>query len=347
MEQLWFWLAAFMIVGYVVLDGYDLGAGALHLFAAQSDDERQQVLQSIGPLWDGNEVWLVAGGGTLFFAFPLLYASSFSGFYLPLMMVLWLLIFRGLSIEFRNHVASPVWQPFWDLVFAVVSILLSFVLGAALGNVIRGVPLDAAGHFFLPLWTDLGVHLPVGILDWYTMLVGALSLLTLTQHGALWLAMRTDETVAARARRIQSYAWAGVVILTAAVTIATWEVQPLVAANLAARPWGYVFPALALGGLTGVAVFRKKGGGHVAFFSSALYIAGMLASAAFGIFPYVLPSNGDPANGLTVYNTVAGATGLTVGLRWWLPGMALAIGYTVFVHVKFSGKVTVSSHPRH
>src|SRR5579863_1798614 len=149
MEAIWFCLVALILAGYVALDGYDLGAGIVHLFVARSDSERRRVLQSIGPFWDGNEVWLIAGGGTLLFAFPALYASSFSGFYLPLMIVLWLLILRGISIEFRNHVQSLVWQPLWDAVFAGASAMLAVFFGAALGNVVRGVPLNAAGEFFL------------------------------------------------------------------------------------------------------------------------------------------------------------------------------------------------------
>src|SRR5215471_18556410 len=167
----WFCLVAIMIAGYVVLDGFDLGAGIVHLFVARGDAERRQVLRSIGPVWDGNEVWLLAGGGTLFFAFPALYAASFSGFYLPLMVVLWLLILRGISIEFRNHITSPVWHPLWDTVFCFASALLAMFFGAALGNVVRGVPLDASGYFFLPLWTDFSVGQSVGVLDWYTVLI--------------------------------------------------------------------------------------------------------------------------------------------------------------------------------
>ncbi len=344
MEIAWFCLAAFTIAGYVVLDGYDLGAGILHLWAARSDEERRQVLQSIGPLWDGNEVWLVAAGGTIFFAFPVLYASSFSGFYLPLMMVLWLLIFRGMSIEFRSHVASRVWRPFWDAIFALISVLLSFVFGAALGNVMRGAPLDGSGHFFLSLWTNFGVRPPVGIFDWYTVLVGVLSFLALMQHGALWLVLRTEGALATRAGRTAWYAWAGVAPMTAAVTTATMYVQPLVPSNLARYGWGYVFPALALAGFAGVAAFHWRGESLYAFLSSALYIVGMLSSAAFGIFPYVLPSNGDFRNGLTIYNSVAGDYGLRVGLHWWIPGMALAVFYTIFAHRKFSGKVDPSAH---
>src|SRR5947207_5235587 len=172
METTWFCLVALMLGVYVVLDGFDLGAGVAHLLVAETDEERRAVLRSIGPVWDGNEVWLLAAGGTLYFAFPALYASSFSGFYLPLMIVLWLLILRGIAIEFRNHVESPVWQPIWDVVFAGSSGMLAVFFGAALGNVVRGVPLDAAGVFFLPLWTNFRIGKEVGILDWYTVMCG-------------------------------------------------------------------------------------------------------------------------------------------------------------------------------
>src|SRR5271157_1056473 len=150
METIWFCLVAVMLATYVVLDGFDLGAGVAHLLIARTDAERRAVLRSIGPVWDGNEVWLLAAGGTLYFAFPGLYASSFSGFYLPLMIVLWLLILRGVAIEFRNHLDNAIWRPFFDVLFMGSSALLAIFYGAALGNVIRGVPLDRSGEFFLP-----------------------------------------------------------------------------------------------------------------------------------------------------------------------------------------------------
>src|SRR6201989_2162347 len=156
MGFLWFWLVAVMIVGYVVLDGFDLGVGVLHLFLVRNESERQATLHYIGPVWEGNEVWLLAGGGTLYFAFPLLYASAFSGFYMPLMIVLWLLVLRGLSVELRMHVQDPLWRSFFDGLFFFSSSLLAIFFGAALANVIRGVPIGPDNYFFLPFWTDWG-----------------------------------------------------------------------------------------------------------------------------------------------------------------------------------------------
>src|SRR6202035_3239951 len=204
MGTIWFCLVATMIAMYVLLDGFDLGAGAIHLLVAKTDDERRQVLASIRPVWDGNEVWLLAAGGTLYFAFPALYASSFSGFYLPLMIVLWLLILRGTSIEFRNHIKSKVWDPLWDFLFSVSSLLLAIFFGAALANVVRGVPLDATGYFFEPLWTDFRLGDQTGILDWYTILVAVLALFVLVMHGALWVQMKTNGAVNQRSSTIAS-----------------------------------------------------------------------------------------------------------------------------------------------
>src|SRR6201997_439409 len=185
MPTLWFMIVAVMVAAYVVLDGFDLGAGVIYLTAARTPAERQAIMRAIGPVWDGNEVWLLAAGGTLYFAFPLLYASSFSGFYLPLMIVLWLLMLRGIGIELRAHMDNPVWRGFFDFVFFAASALLTIFFGAALGNVVRGVPLDVDGYFFEPLWTDFRVGTDNGILDWYTILAGLIAFVTLTVHGSL------------------------------------------------------------------------------------------------------------------------------------------------------------------
>jgi cytochrome d ubiquinol oxidase subunit II len=339
METVWFVLIAAMIALYVVFDGFDLGAGALHPFVARTESERRMVLRAIGPVWDGNEVWLIAGGGSLYFAFPALYASSFSGFYLPLMIVLWLLILRGISIEFRNHLESPVWAPLWDAVLCGASGSLAVFFGAALGNVVRGVPLDASGRFFAPLWTDLKPYGHAGILDWYTLLVAAAALLAVVFHGALWIALKTSGALQARARRMADWTWVVVAPFTLIVTFATMRVQPQVVHNLSDKPWGFVFPATALVGLTLALYFSVTRHDAYAFLASGCYLVGMLASAAFGVYPFVLPSTLDPAFGLTVSGAAAPAHGLRLGLAWWIPGMLLVTGYFVFIYRHFRGKV--------
>ncbi len=339
MEILWFCLVAIMIAGYVVLDGFDLGTGIVHYCVGRTESQRRRVLRTIGPVWDGNEVWLLAGGGTLYFAFPGLYAASFSGFYLPLMMVLWLLILRGIAIEFRNHLANAIWRPFFDATFMGASALLAIFFGAALGNVVRGVPLDASGSFFLPLWTDFRAGADAGILDWYTILVGLLAFLTLAHHGALWVALKSEDIVEQRAESVARAAWYGVALLTTAVTLATFRIQPQVPKNLAEHPWGYVFPALALIGLFASGVFVRRHDHLKAFLASCAYIVGMLTSAAFGVFPYVLPSNTNPALGLTLWNTATSPYGLQVALAWWVPGMLIVAAYSVFIYRHFAGKV--------
>ena len=339
MGHLWFLLVALMLTVYVVLDGFDLGAGIIHLFIAKTDEERRLVLRSIGPVWDGNEVWLLATGGTLYFAFPPLYAASFSGFYLPLMIVLWLLILRGISIEFRSHVEGNIWTGFWDAIFSLASLLLAIFYGAALGNVVRGVPLDAQGRFFEPLWTNFRIGPENGILDWYTILVGIFALLALTLHGALWVALKTENALNQRARQTARAAWWGVAAFTIIVTVFTFRVQPQVSASMAAHPWGYVFPVFALAGLLGIIWFLKQKNDVRAFLCSCAYLVGMLASVALGLHPYVLPASQNPAYSLTVQNSQAQPYGLRIGFIWWIIGMAFAISYSVYTYRSFAGKV--------
>ena len=343
METVWFCLVAIMIALYVVLDGFDLGAGAIHLLVAKTEDERRLVIRSIGPVWDGNEVWLLAAGGTLYFAFPVLYASGFSGFYLPLMIVLWLLILRGISIEFRGQVDSPVWAKFWDVVFASASLLLAIFYGAALGNVVRGVPLDDKGYFFEALWTNFRLGASTGILDWYTILVGLAALVTLGLHGALWLCLKTEGPVHKRAQVLARTSWWGALAFTMLLTVVTFRVQPHVPANLSEHPGGYVFPALALAGLVGMFWFIRKNDDLKSFLASCVYLLGMLTSVVFGLYPLVLPASSNPAYSLTISNAKAGDYGLRIGLAWWGVGMILVAGYSVYVYRHFGGKVKVES----
>ena len=255
MATIWFMIVAVMVAVYVLLDGFDLGAGAVHLFIAKNDEERSTILRAIGPVWDGNEVWLLAAGGTLYFAFPLLYASSFSGFYLPLMMVLWLLMLRAIGIEFRTHLQDKLWRGFFDAIFGLASILLAIFFGAALGNVVRGVPLHADGYFFEPLWTNWRVGEQNGILDWYTVICGVVALVTLTVHGSLYLATKTEGELNRKARKVASAFWPVQALLTIFSLIATVYVVPSVLENYSKWPIGYL-GACCRGRESGVSVLR-------------------------------------------------------------------------------------------
>jgi len=339
METLWFWLIAIMLAGYVILDGFDLGVGILHLWIANTDAERRTVIRSIGPVWDGNEVWILAAGGTLYFAFPALYASSFSGFYLPLMMVLWLLILRGISLEFRGHVTEPIWAKLCDAIFWLASVLLTIFYGAALGNVVRGVPLDANGQFFEPLWTNFMPSGQTGILDWYTVLVGIVALAVITLHGATWLAYKTEGELHSKSVRAASAIWWLVAFFTVALTLVTFLLLPHHFDNFRSAPWGFIFPLIAIAGLLGIAWTNGRKD-KVAFLASCTYLAGMLTSVAFSLYPNVLPASTDRAYSLTVTNAHAGEYGLKIGAIWWLIGMALAVGYFRFVYGTFGGKVS-------
>jgi len=339
METVWFMIVAVMVAAYVVLDGFDLGAGVIYLAATKTADERRRIMRAIGPVWDGNEVWLLAAGGTLYFAFPLLYASSFSGFYLPLMMVLWLLMLRGIGIELRSHMHNPVRVGFFDVIFSVSSVLLCIFFGAALGNVVRGVPLRPDQYFFEPLWTNFRVGTDNGILDWYTVLTGVIALVTLTTHGSLYVAVKTEDELNGRARRVAQWLWPVQLLLTVAGLIATVAIRPGVLDNYKHHAVGFAIPVLVFGALAVMMHGMIKRRDKMAFVASGVYIVGMLVGAAFGLYPVVLPASTDPTLNLTIYNTAAGAHGLTVGLVWWSLGMVLALGYFFFLFRMFRGKV--------
>jgi cytochrome d ubiquinol oxidase subunit II len=341
MATIWFTLVSLMLAVYVVLDGFDFGAGILHLFVARTDDERRTVLAAIGPVWDGNEVWLIASGGVLVYAFPRAYAAGFSGFYMPLMMALWLLILRGISIEFRSHEPNPLWRSFWDGAFAFSSILMAIILGAALGNVIRGVPLDATGFFDGPLFTNFLPGRHPGVLDWYTVLVGVFALLALAGHGALYLAWKTSGPVCDRSHRFALPIWSAVLILGFAATLATAQVQPHLYANLMDRAWTWLLLALILASLSILFVSLRRRRELPAFLASAGFLAGMLAATAAGLYPDLLVSTLNPAFTLTIDSAKAGVLSLRAGLAWWAVAILLAIGYFTYLFRSFRGKVVL------
>ncbi|HTK94773.1 MAG TPA: cytochrome d ubiquinol oxidase subunit II [Terriglobales bacterium] len=346
METLWFVIVALMLAAYVLLDGFDIGAGIAHLFVARTDEERRIVLRSIGPVWDGNEVWLLAAGGTLYFAFPVLYASAFSGFYLPLIMVVWLLMLRAIGIEFRSHIRNQVWSNFFDTVFAGASMLLAIFYGAALGNVLRGVPLGGDGYFFLPLWTNFRPGPEPGILDWYTVIAGLIALVALLVHGSLYIAAKSANDLNRRARTAVRFAWPVLVVLTVISLFATVAVRPELLDNYKHWPVALVIPVVVLGSLAALAYYHRRGEEKRAFVASSAYLATMLVGAVFAVYPQVLPAI-EPRYSLTITNAAAAPYGLKIGLVWWSLGMVLAIGYFTFIYRLFKGKVRAEDLATH
>ena len=343
MQTLWFWLTSIMVAIYATLDGFDFGAGIMHLFVAKTDRERRQVLAAIGPYWDGNEVWLLAGGGALFVAFPRVLAAGFSGLYLAIFLVIWTLILRGIAIEFRSHVALDLWRSFWDGVFFLASSSMPIFLGAALGNIIRGVPLDKRGHFNLPLFTDFTARNPVGILDWYTVLVGLFVFATLAAHGALFLSWKTDGEVRSRCRKLALPAWCAATGLGLLATWATAKVNSDIYTNLSKAPLAWLGLLLFLTGTVVVFLAQPKGRDLLAFIGSSVFIVGILAATAASVFPVMLRSTLDAAFSLTAYNASVSHAGLIAGAKWWFLGIPLVIGYFFVVFRLHRGKVRATT----
>jgi cytochrome d ubiquinol oxidase subunit II len=342
MFELWFGIVAVMFTAYVVLDGYDLGAGALHLLVARTGDERRQVLAAVGPFWDANEVWLLAAGGALFVAFPRVLAAGLSGFYLAIFLVVWTLILRAVAIEFRSHLADGLWRRFWDTAFTVASTLLAILFGAAIGNVIRGLPLTTEGWFELTLFTSFRARAPVGILDWYTVLTGLFALVALGGHGAVFLAWRTDGVVHQRATRLARLVFVVLAVSWPAVTWATHAVNPELLPALPGRPLGWLGLLAAVAGLVTVFVALGRGQALAAFLGSCAWIAGMLVATASCLFPVLLRALPDPALSITAYNGGATAAGLRTALGWWAVGFPIAVAYFVVLFRLHRGKAVAA-----
>jgi len=331
MHELWYAILAVMLTAYVVLDGFDLGAGALHLTVARSNEERRTLLASIGPFWDANEVWLLASGGVLFVAFPIALAAGLSGFYFAIFLVIWCLILRAIAIEFRSHVAHALWRRFWDATFWLASALLPVLFGAALGNVIRGVPLNGDGWFKLTLFTNFLPRNPVGILDWYTVMAGVFALVALLGHGAAWLAWRASGPVAERSRVLVRRFYLAMAVLWPLATVATYAVNPALLEALPGRPLAWLGLALAVGGLATVLALATRERPLAVFLGSCAFLAGMLAATAACLYPVILRSIGDPALSITAHNAGSTSAGLRVALGWWVIGFPIAIGYFVLL----------------
>ena len=339
METAWFVIVTLMLAMYVVLDGFDFGVGMVYPFVAQTEAERRTALTSIGPVWNANEVWLIAAGAVLFFAYPRAYAAGFSGFYLALILVLWLLIFRGLAVELRVQVDHVLWRQAWDSAFTMSSVLLAIVFGTALGNLIRGVPLNQDGYFFVPLWTDFLPGSAPGILDWFTGLLGLTSAVILAFHGANYLVMKTEGLLyqrAVAAARILGWVAAGYTALT---VMAVPMVQPSLALNFSRNPVVYLAPLIGAIALGYSLYFRLCRRDTAAFLASSLFIFLMLVSVMFGMYPYILVATTDKAFSLTVFNASTDSYGLTAGIGWFVGGFLLILAYQIYLHSQFLGKV--------
>jgi cytochrome bd ubiquinol oxidase subunit II len=329
-NTVWFVVLTFMLAGYAVLDGFDLGVGTLHLLLGRTREERARLIDSIGPVWNGNEVWLLGVGGSMVAAFPHLYAASFSGFYLALMLVLWLLLARGLGIEFRHQIHHPMWHDAWDVAFSVASLLLALLFGVALGNVLRGVPFDGNGEF-------RGTF--ALLLNPFAILTGVLSAATLALHGASWAALKTEGPLQLRARRFAAVSgWVSLALLVATIA-ASFLVRPDFTRNFTAHPWLLLFPAVTAAGAVVSYLARRADRDRRAFTGSAIYVAGIVASVAAGLYPVLLPARpGSASAGLDIYNAASAEGSLRTALMVYLFGISLVGIYQVNVYRIWKGK---------
>ena len=332
LQTTWFVLIGVLIAGYAILDGFDLGVGVLSLFG-RSDEERRLHLNAIGPVWDGNEVWLLTGGGALFAAFPAVYATVFSAFYLPFILLLAFLILRAVSLEFRSRVENPAWRRFWDGSFGIGSLVPSLLYGVAVGNVLRGIPLDREGAF-------TGTF--VSLLNPYALLVGLVSLAMFLAHGAIYMALKSGGELCERMRKAALWLFVAWVALYAVATASTLRVAPHLIEGARARALFWPAVALLLAGLALVPVFLAAKRFLLALLSSSAAIGAMVALAGLGLLPRLVPSSIDLGHSLTIYNASSTPRTLTVMLVIALVGMPVVIAYTVFIYRVFKGKVALS-----
>ncbi|MBN1336044.1 MAG: cytochrome d ubiquinol oxidase subunit II [Deltaproteobacteria bacterium] len=331
LQTAWFLLFGVLLTGYAVLDGFDLGVGVLSLFA-RGDTEKRLHLNAIGPVWDGNEVWLLTAAGSLFAAFPPVYATVFSGFYVAFMVLLAALVARAVSFEFRSKVEAPAWRRTWDLVFGLGSLLPALLYGIAVGNVLRGIPLDDRGEF-------AGTFL--GLLHPFPLLVGLLTLAMFVTHGALWMAGKTGEDLRARMIRTAGRAcwvWAGGFGITS-LAAASWS--PVFAPG---RPLVWLALLLVAGGLIGVPTLLRRGSLRGAFLASSVAVAGHVGLVGASLYPRLVPAIGDLSRSLTIHNASSTPRTLGVMLVVALVGMPVVIAYTAFVYRVFKGRVTLDEH---
>ncbi len=332
LNLIWFLLLGVLFIGYAILDGFDLGVGVLHLFT-RNEKERRISMNAIGPVWDGNEVWLLTGGGALFAAFPKVYATVFSAFYLALMLLLAALIFRAVSMEFRGQVDSEIWRRFWDWAFGLSSLIVAILLGVAFANILRGIPLNENGLFTGSFW---------GLLNPYSILFGIFGLITLTMHGALYMTLKTDGELQERMKKWATGAWIGFVVLFLLIVTATIFVSSFLLEGLLGNPLFWILFLLLLTAIIYIPVATKAAKYFQAFIASSMAIACTLGLSAVALFPRLVPSFTDLDYSLTIYNASSTPRTLMVMLIIALIGMPIVIGYTAYIYYIFKGKVILS-----
>jgi cytochrome d ubiquinol oxidase subunit II len=329
---LWYLLVGILLAGYAVLDGFDLGVGALHLLA-RTDEQRRLFLNAIGPVWDGNEVWLVVGGGALFAAFPPVYATVFSGFYLALILLLFALIFRGVAIEFRSQQPGVVWRQTWDVAFSVASVVAALLMGVALGNVVRGIPLDAGGNY-------TGTFLD--LLNPYALTVGVTTVTLFVMHAAIYLTLRTEGTTHDLVAGWVPPAILAFAVMYAATTFATIRLVPHMAAPFLAYPGLTVVPLFTLAMVLCVPLAIRRGRPGMAFLASCATILGLWALVGIGMFPRLVVAS-DPALSLTLHNASSSPGTLRTMTIIAAIGVPLVLAYTAGIYWVFRGKVRLDS----
>lgn len=334
LNDVWFGLFVIVISGYLILDGFDMGVGILHLALGKNDHERRLTLNSIGPVWDGNEVWIILGGGALFAAFPLVYASLFSGFYAAMMLVLLVMILRTCAIEFRSKRESSAWRRTWDAVFSLSSLGLALLLGVAMGNILNGLPIDAAGDMRITL---------LEMLNPYALLIGVTTVAMLALHGALYLGMKTEGELQERATRSVPSLMVAFAALLALCFVATVAFRSHLTTNFQTYIWPLIFPLGAVIALALAWRLVQRRRYMKAFVASAAMIALLVMTVSAGMFPNMLISNIDAAHNLTVYNAASADNTLTVMLVIALIGMPIVLLYTAAVYYIFRGKVRLDS----
>jgi len=328
----WFLLIGVLITGYAILDGFDLGVGILHLFA-KNDTERRIHLNAIGPVWDGNEVWLLTAGGAIFAAFPPVYATVFSGLYLAFMLVLLALIFRAVSMEFRSKLESAGWRRCWDWAFGLGSLLATILFGAAIGNIIKGLPINADGVIHISFFA---------LLSPYALVLALLTVAMFAMHGALYMTLKSEGELQQRMSRWAGIAWVVFLVLYIVATAGTVLTSPFMFEGVFTNVLWWIAVALMLASVTYIPLANKAGKYLHAFLSSAAAIASLIALMGIGLFPRMVPSSMNPDWSLTIYQHSSTPLTLKTMLIIALIGVPLMLIYTSFVYRAFGGKVKIT-----